>query len=129
MPSSTVAPDLRKGEKIVAAVDLRGVPVGTTGKVALVEGLSWIRYWVRFDNGVAIGSVRRNHLATAGEWKRKLSGADEVVAGAGDDAAADGDEAAGGDGAASGGITTPNGALVPQKLIDRAKAARARLGG
>ncbi len=124
MPSSTITDDLHKGDKIVASADLRGVPAGTKGKVALVNGLSWVRYWVRFDNGVAIGSVNRSHLATPKEWERKLSGAeDESVA----PEAADDDGATAAAGASSGGVTTANGSVVPQKLIDRAKAARARL--
>jgi len=123
MPSSTITDDLHKGDKIVASADLRGVPAGTKGKVVLVNGLSWVRYWVRFDNGVAIGSVNRSHLATPKEWERKLSGAeDESVT---PEAAADGGAAA--EGASGGGVTTANGSVVPQKLIDRAKAARARL--
>ena len=64
MAGPTAPPDLRKGDKVVASADLRGVPAGTEGKVALVNGLSWVRYWIRFDNGVAIGSVNRSHLAT-----------------------------------------------------------------
>ena len=124
MAGPTAPPDLRKGDKVVASADLRGVPAGTEGKVALVNGLSWVRYWIRFDNGVAIGSVNRSHLATPKEWERKLSGADDgaVEAVAADEGDGDGAESTGGDG-----VTTANGAVVPQKLIDRAKAARARL--
>jgi hypothetical protein len=82
-----------------------------------------VRYWVRFDNGVSQGSINRSSLATPAEWQRHLNGEDEPAAatGAGDAAADAGDD---GD---SGGITTTNGTLVPQKLIDRAAAARARL--
>lgn len=124
MPSSTLNQDLHKGDKVVASADLRGVPAGTKGRIALVNGLTWVRYWVRFDNDVAIGSVNRSHLATPEEWERKLNGGDQAEA-------APEAEAAGSDGASEatggGGITTPNGAVVPQKLIDRAKAARARL--
>jgi hypothetical protein len=123
MPSSTITDDLHKGDKIVASADLRGVPAGTKGKVVLVNGLSWVRYWVRFDNGVAIGSVNRSHLATPKEWERKLSGAEDESATP--EAAADGGAPA--EGASGGGVTTANGSVVPQKLIDRAKAARARL--
>ncbi len=123
MPSSTITDDLHKGDKIVASADLRGVPAGTKGKVVLVNGLSWVRYWVRFDNGVAIGSVNRSHIATPKEWERKLSGAEDESA-APEAAAEDGAAA---EGASGGGVTTANGSVVPQKLIDRAKAARARL--
>lgn len=128
MAKSAATLDLHKGDKVVAAVDLRGVPQGTAGKVAIVNGLSWRRYWVRFTNDVAIGSLDRSKLARPDEWERKLAGGgDEVDAGAGD-AAADSDGAAADAGAGGGGFTTPSGTVVPQKLIDRTKAARARLG-
>lgn len=124
MAATTVAKDqLRKGAKVVATTELRGVPEGTPGKVMLVAGLSWIRYWVRFDNGVQLGSISRDKLATKDDLER------------GDDLVADGDEgdeAGGGEAAAAdegGGVTTANGTFVSQKHIDRAKAARARLTG
>jgi hypothetical protein len=128
MARSSLTRDLRKGDKVVASADLRGVPQGTKGKVALVEGLSWVRYWVRFDNGTAIGSVNRSHLATPEEWTRKLSGVEDVAVESDSTAASEAD-GGGADGASSGGVVTANGALVSQKLIDRAKAARARLAG
>lgn len=114
---------LPKKAKVVAATDLVGVPAGTPGKVIIINGLNWIRYWVRFDNGVVMGSINRANLATPAEWERKLAGgdADEATAGAdsGDGDAADG----GGD---DSGVMV-NGVLVPSKLLERAKAARARL--
>lgn len=114
---------LRKGDEVICAAELREVPEGTPGEVVLVVGLSWIRYWVRFENGVAVGSVNRKHLATPAEWQRRLSGADEPAE------AADGDAVEGGDDgdAASGGGYNHNGIVVPQLLIDRSKAARERL--
>lgn len=115
---------LDKGDRVVLTTDLREVPEGTEGKVVLVVGLSWIRYWVAFDNGVAVGSINRRHLATPAEWKRRLERGDEVDGG--DAEAGDDTEAAGDDG--GGGGYTHAGVLVPQLLIDRAKAARERLG-
>jgi len=113
---------LAKKAKVRAAVELRDVPAGTPGKVVLVNGLSWIRYWVRFDNGVTMGSVNRAHLATPAEWELRLAGggdgADDAVA---VDGAAEGEVEAEGEGVAV------NGVMVPAKLIERAKAARARL--
>ena len=117
---------LRKKAKVTAAVDLRGVPEGTPGRVMLVDGFSWVRYWVRFDNGVELGSVRRDQLVTK-EQLEAVSGADdEAVEEAGEGGAAAG---GGDDAGAGGGVATPSGTLVPQKLLDRSKAARARLGG
>jgi hypothetical protein len=54
-------------DKVVAAVDLPGVPRGTPGKVTLKNGFRWIRYRVRFDNGADIGSLDRSQLAPFGE--------------------------------------------------------------
>jgi hypothetical protein len=113
---------LRKGDDVILTADLRDVPEGTKGKVSLVVGLSWIRYWVSFENGVSVGSVNRKHLATPAEWTRRLEFGDE---GPGDEGADD-DEVGGGDAGAGGGYTH-NGILVPQLLIDRSKAARERL--
>ncbi|HMJ77944.1 MAG TPA: hypothetical protein VK507_18325 [Iamia sp.] len=117
------SPFLRKGDQVVLTTDLREVPEGTKGKVVLVVGLSWIRYWVSFENGVAVGSINRKQLATPAEWTRRLERGDEPEGDAAE-AGAD-DEAAGDD---DGGGYTHAGVLVPQLLIDRAKAARERLG-
>lgn len=60
--------ELRKGDKVVAATDLRRVPKGTPGRVRMVAGLSWIRYRVDFENGVSIGSLDRSLLARPDEY-------------------------------------------------------------
>lgn len=114
---------LSKGDRVILTKDLREVPAGTEGTVILVVGLTWFRYWVQFDNGVAVGSVNRKHLATPAEWEARLAGGDDdAEAAEADTEAAD----AGGDG--GGGGYTYNGIVVPQLLIDRSKAARERLG-
>jgi hypothetical protein len=51
------------GDKVKAASDLPGVPAGTAGVVAGVAGLEWIRYRVRFDNGVELGTLDPKYLA------------------------------------------------------------------
>jgi hypothetical protein len=114
---------LRRGDKVIATRELRGIPEGTEGTVSLVNGFEWVRYWVRFDNGVSLGSITRKALATPTELEQKVSGG----AADGADEAEDAEDAGDGDGDAGGGVTTTNGTLVPQKLIDRAAAARARL--
>ncbi|MEZ5144935.1 MAG: hypothetical protein R2726_20820 [Acidimicrobiales bacterium] len=58
-------------QKVVAAVDLPDVPAGTPGKVLMVNGLSWIRYHVLFDNGVKRSAVRDEWLATRDDWAAK----------------------------------------------------------
>lgn len=117
------AETLRKGQKVILTTDLREVPEGTEGKVILSTGLSWIRYWVKFANGVAVGSVNRKHLATPAEWRRLQERGDEPEAADAADAV-DAEDAggSGGDGYTHGGV------VVPQFLLDRSTAARERLG-
>ncbi len=51
-----------KKDKVEAAVDLPGVPAGTPGKILVANGFAWNRYYVKFDNGVAIGSIDGQYL-------------------------------------------------------------------
>src|SRR3954470_17497485 len=68
MPKKLANPELlRRKERVVAVNDLPGIPAGTPGKVIVVEGLTWIRYWVRFTNGVVRGSLNRRNLARPDE--------------------------------------------------------------
>ena len=46
-----------RNQRVKAAIDMPGVPAGTKGRIKLVNGFRWTRYWVSFDNGVEIGSV------------------------------------------------------------------------
>ncbi|MGH9246668.1 MAG: hypothetical protein ACRD29_20630, partial [Acidimicrobiales bacterium] len=72
---------LRRADEVVAAAALPGVPEGTRGRVVVAEGLTWIRYWVRFENGVVRGTIHRRKLARPQEWndilERRARGADE----------------------------------------------------
>ncbi len=57
--------------KVVAAVDLPGVPAGTPGKVTLKNGFRWTRYRVYFDNGEDIGSLDGTQLMARKEWDKR----------------------------------------------------------
>ena len=123
------AAPLERKARVVAAIDLPGIPAGTTGKVSFVQGFTWIRYWVRWNNGVLRGSMNRKVLATPAEWKRLeerralgLSD-DDVAAGGGDAGGGD----AGGEAEAAG--AEVNGVAIPAKLLERSKARRALLAG
>lgn len=122
--------NLRKKEKVRAAVDLRGVPEGTPGRVILSNGLGWIRYWVAFDNGVEMGSLGREKLVRVNEWEQYLldrERAVELAAQAAEAGDVDIDEGAADAGGGSGGATV-NGVQVPQLLLDRTQAALERFG-
>ena len=112
---NTLAPKTR----VVSTVDMKGVPRGTTGKVIFVQGLSWIRYWVLFDNGIRVGTLDRSKLATMADWENKADASAEVVAVSVGGAVA----AAGGDGGAGAGESIGG---VPAHLLEKSKAARAR---
>lgn len=118
---------LKPKERVVATVDMPGIPEGTTGKVIFPEGLTWIRYWVRFDNGVVRGTIDRSKLARPGEWaelvRRREAGEDTSTA-ATASAGGDAPEAA----AAAGESVMVNGIPVPGFLIERSKARREFLG-
>ncbi len=58
-------------DKVVAAVDMPGVPAGSRGKVTLKNGFRWIRYRVLFENGADIGSLDRTQLALRDEWEQQ----------------------------------------------------------
>jgi hypothetical protein len=128
MPRSKTGP-LRKGDRVVATVDLRDIPEGTTGKVMLVNGIGpWLRSWVRFDNGIWMGSISNDKLVRVAEWpqfqvrraeeaERAKNAPPEPVAVAAAAAPTD----AGGDAPASEAASK-----VPAHLLARSKAARER---
>lgn len=124
----------RRNEKVVATTDLGTVPEGTTGKIKVVNGMTWLRYWVQFDNGEWLGSIDHAALVPAREWEQYRAdrarraeqgeaGAAEAGAGAG---AGDGGAASAGGGGAD--VVTASGVTVPGHLIERARKARERLG-
>lgn len=123
----TLDTPFRKGEKVVAMRDLEGVPAGSTGKVFMVNGLStWIRYWVRFDDGHVVGQVDHSDLARptqVDQWQRWQ---EEQAAAAAAPAPAEAEPAAVGAGGGGGGAASG----IPEHLLERSRAAKARrLGG
>jgi hypothetical protein len=111
---------LKRHEKVVANIDLPGVPIATPGKVLQTAGLTWLRYRVLFENGVEHGLLDGRHIVRPGDFVPL----DERV----EEEATVGTEAAeGGEAAAEGGGDNEWG--VPAHLLERAKAARARLAG
>lgn len=118
---------LRRKETVKAAVDLQGVPEGTVGRIMLSIGLTWIRYWVRFDNGVEMGSIHREKLVRAAELDTFLEERERALteAPAQDETSEAGDAA---DDTSAGGGASVNGVQIPQLLLDRTQSALDRFG-
>ena len=70
----------RRNERVVAAYDLPGVPERTAGKIKMVSGFEWQRYWVFFDNGVQLGSLDGSSLLRPHHWERWRNEREEVMA-------------------------------------------------
>lgn len=122
------------GETVVLARSHRRIPDGAEGKVKLINGLEtlegmdpWIRYWVRFKDYGLVGHVSHADLARPsqyGEWldREEARHRAELEADSASSAADDAPAAAvgAGDGVAS---------QIPDHLLERSKAAKARLLG
>jgi len=115
---------IKRYKKVVATVDLPGVPEGTAGKVRVANGVTWYRYWVDFDNGVRLGQVGHQQVCLASDWDAFRIDRTEAERRAAEAPEESADE----DGAAEGGAATGNRFGVPEHLLERSKAARQRLG-
>ncbi len=123
---------LKRGEKVRLVKDIPGHPAGSSGKVAVANGITWLRYWVRFSDGSSVGHIDHSALVRAKDYDafRRLR---ELEATAGREAeaaehAAEQAGSSGSGGGASGGASVVDGVAIPQRLLDRAKAAKARHG-
>ncbi len=117
---------IKRFRKVVATVDLPGVPEGTIGKVRVANGFTWYRYWVDFDNGVRMGQVSHEHLCHEGDWGRFQIDRAEAERRALE--ALEAPEASGeGDGPVE--VAAGNRFGVPEHLLQRSSDARTRLGG
>ncbi len=114
---------IKSGAKVLATTDLPGVPKGTRGKVAMSNGITWKRYWVRFDNGELVGHVDHDNIVIERAWDRYFAEKEAAAAAAAAGASAGGSADGGGGGAAA-----ENAFGVPQYLLDRTKAALERFG-
>ncbi len=129
---------LKPHTKVRSVVDLPNVPIYTNGKVELANGVSWVRYWVRFENGEVVGHVSHGDVIPVKLWDQYLVHKEQVereaaeaearaaaAAEAGAGAAAGGGASGGG---AAGGGAVVNGVSIPPHLLERSAAARTRLG-
>ena len=115
---------LRPKTRVVATKDLVGVPMGTPGRIEVVNGLTWVRYWVQFDNGVWLGSVDAAAVVAEDEWPLyQLRRAEEQARAAEAASRPPAEEAAPAAApAADAGATS----RIPAALLARSQAARAK---
>ena len=118
--------EFKRGDTVRTLDPLPGVPQGTKGRVYLVDGFTWTRYRVLFENGVDIGSIDGSVLARPKDYDDALVRREQAAVAA---EAATSDDGAAGDEAVAGGSgdKTVNGVVVPALLLDRSKRARERL--
>ena len=116
---------IKRYKKVVATVELPGVPEGTVGKVRVANGFAWYRYWVDFDNGVRMGQVSHDNLCHQDDWGRFQFDRAETERRALETPkdSVDSDE---GDEGAAGAVGNQFG--VPEHLIQRSLDARKRVG-
>lgn len=132
------APDLdtpfKTGEKVLLARAARGLPDGAVGKVKLINGLEgydggepWIRYWVRFPEHGLVGHVNHADLVRPFQYGEWLDREEAKIRAAADASAAEASETTDAPAADSGdgGVAS----LIPPLLLERSKAAKARLLG
>ena len=128
---------LKRGEKVRLVAELPGVPQGAEGKVAMANGFTWNRYWVRLVDGRVVGHIDHGDLVRTKDYERFLVARDreaveaELAAQRAAEAAeASPDGVDGTEGSGDGGTdeAVVNGVAVPAYLLQRSADARARLG-
>ncbi len=65
--------DLKTGDKVRTTAEVKGVPLGTEGRVLLANGFNWQRYRILFDNGVEVGDLDGRQLEPIGRTAKRLA--------------------------------------------------------
>ena len=65
--------NLSMGDTVQSTVELNGVAVGTEGKVILANGFNWLRYRVRFANGIEVGDLDQRSIEPIGKAAKRLA--------------------------------------------------------
>jgi hypothetical protein len=118
--TDTAKTTLKPQQRVTLTRDIRNVPEGTNGKVKVVQGLTWARYWVQFDNGEWVGSVSGSDLVREGDYEEfKKRRAEEALRPKVEEKPADAPAAE-----ATGGAAGDS--RVPAHLLERSRKARER---
>jgi hypothetical protein len=116
---------VRVGDRVVAVEPIGEIPEGAEGRVKVIDGFGWVRYWVAWDSGEWMGSVDSASVVRADrleQWRAEQDAAQATAAEQAEHAAARA-ATANGDGAAAGGGADSR---VPEHLLERSRQARAR---
>ena len=65
--------DLSMGDTVRSTVELTGVALGSEGKVILANGFNWLRYRVRFSNGIEVGDLDHRNIEPIGKTAKRLA--------------------------------------------------------
>ncbi len=118
----------KRGEGVMLVRPVPGFHEGQRGEVKLVSGFDdWKRYWVRFADGQLVGSIDHADLVRPRmypQW-REREAARRTAASATADSEAAAEVAAPAAGGEAGGIASQ----IPANLLERSRAAKARLTG
>ncbi len=116
----------RKGERVQTTLDLDDIPKGTEGNVKLANGLgNWRRYWIMFTDGRVRGQISHDELMRPSQLAAWQARQEERAQAAqrGDAAAADTSAEV------SGGDANDPASRIPAAILERSRAAKARLLG
>jgi hypothetical protein len=112
---------LHVGDTIVAVAAVGDIPEGTRGRIKVVDGFEWIRYWVAWDTGEWTGSVDSASVVAESRLEQyradRAAAAERAAAKAAAPVPAESGSADGNGGGTSG---------VPEHLLERSRQARAR---
>ncbi len=124
----TLDTPFRRGEKVLTTRAFGQRPQGSQGKVKLINGFdTWVRYWVRFADGEMMGQVSHEDLVRPAQveaWEARNIAKAEAALRSETASATAAPEAASGGGAGDG-IASQ----IPATILERSKAAKARLLG
>ncbi len=124
----TLDTPFRKGEKVQTTEAIADIAQGTEGKVKLANGLgNWRRYWVMFPSGEIRGQISHEQLVRPSQledWHQREVDREQAAL-----RSAEATEAVEAATDAGGGGENGLAALVPAHILDRSRAAKARLTG
>jgi len=120
----------RVGDWVVAVEPVGDIPEGTRGRIKVVDGFGWVRYWVAWETGEWTGSVDSASVVRTDrleQWRAEREAA-QAAAQATQTAPASGPAGGNGDGGGGAGAAgaAPGGGRVPEHLLERSRQARAR---